>query len=250
MFLVYVALLGYYANRTRILARANETAAAKITEAAPPSTVSERLTFLQKEQERLKADIAAIRELKMTLSGLTNDVAVAEKKNLEVWFARSNELESAIKRERTALQETVQWSRDWERRKVREAAEKRLAEKGALNLDPVKEQERTGNVLSAIALATKERMKLQESWRVSSDKSKEARENFMAELQKINTGWLNATRELGADTPLYEQLPLMPAEHDHADAVIFRSIIPDAQGRTVTVLLDGTVKWSGSSSTH
>lgn len=249
MLFLYVSLLGYYASRIRTQAKANETLAAKIIEAAPPSSGSERLTFLRKEQERLKSDIEAIAELKTTLSGLTNEVAEAQRKSSEVWFARSNELQLAIERERMALQKTIQWSRDWERMKIREAAEKRLAEKAALELDPVKENERIGEILREIALATKQRMKLQDAWTMSRDKSPEARANFMAGLKEINAGWLKATQELGADTPLYEQFSIKPADHADGQAVLFRSLIPDGQGMSVTVRLDGKVEWSGSGST-
>src|SRR5688500_7468269 len=144
---LYVVLLGYFANRTRTLARANEGFAANLAAAAPPSTGSGKLTQLQKEQERLKSDIEAILQLKGTLSKLTNEVAAAERKSSEVWLARANEVQSAIEQERKALQETIQWSRDWERMKIREAAEKRLAEKATLNLDPSKEYERTGKIV-------------------------------------------------------------------------------------------------------
>ncbi|HEX7859123.1 MAG TPA: hypothetical protein VF773_02220 [Verrucomicrobiae bacterium] len=241
---LYVALLAYYANRTMILARANETAAAKLRVVAAPSSEPNWLKALRKEQERLKSDIQAITELQKTLAGLTNEVAAAEKQNSETWFARSSELQVAIEQARTALQETIQWSRDWERRKIFEAAENRLAEKAALNLDPVKEQERIGKILSEIARSTRERMKLHDSWRMSSDKSNEAREKFMTDLQKINAGWLKATGELGADTPLYEEIPIGIDEPNKTEAIFFRSVIPDLQGMSVTVLLDGTVKWS------
>ena len=238
---VYLAVLGYYAIRTRALARANESFAEKVTEAAPPAAAPDRLAFLRKEQERLKSDIETIAELKATLSGLTNEVAAAEKKNSEIWVARSNELQSSIERERQELRELNQWSRNWERMKTEQAARKRLEEKALLNLDPAKEHERTGKILAEIARTTRERMELQGAWRTSNDKSPEARSVFQAKLQEINARWLKATQQLGEDSAIYERLPVKP---DDPQAVVFRSVLPDGKGMSVTVLLDGTVEWS------
>jgi hypothetical protein len=49
---------------------------------------------------------------------------------------------------------------------------------------------------------------------------------------------------LGKDKALFEELPLNSPDQTDPRTAVLRSIIPDAQGLSTTVYLDGTVEYS------
>jgi hypothetical protein len=200
-----------------------------------------QLSALQQENDRLQTELKKLPELTATAAQLREQLAPGQNQNAALWIAHSNTLQTAIEKEKRELADVYQWSSDWQLAQQRKAAEERLAEKaGQVAADPEKEYAQTKETLRQMALAQKRLSEIRHEW-TQLDRSE--KDKFVPRLREAQAQWQAADDKLGQDRVLYQAFPLTNTL-DPSSVVFLRSIIPDQNGTSITVYLDGTVQLS------
>ena len=247
----HVALLVFFLSRTWKLQNENALLAAGLRATALPSISSGRVTLLQRENERLKSDLATIPGLAAAAKRLETEITEQQMKNSANWAGRSNLIQEAIEQKLKELREIWDWDKDQRKLALVEAAKARLAEKASLESnrpeDVEKEYSQLKSVLTQLGLSMKNQLEFRREW-MKSDKSPDSRTAFQSNFGQARKSWETAMHQLGDDQVLYEELPVKATDEDLSRTPVLRSIIPDLHGMSATVYLNGSVVLSPANS--
>jgi hypothetical protein len=204
-----------------------------------PADFATRLQGIQQENSRLQSELKTLPELKARAAQLQNEIQA--NKNATLWPAQSNTLQAAILLKQQEIAEISHWSSEWHKAKQREAAQARLLEKAKeTSLDGKQGYAETTSTLSNLALAWKRLSEVRSEWK-QLDKSE--KDKFRSRLDEAQSQWSAAYRALGKDTVLYQEFPFTNSTDPHS-VLLMRSVVPDQNGITASVYLDGTVNFS------
>jgi hypothetical protein len=205
------------------------------------------LESLEKENSRLKSELATIPDLSRKVQELQKVSAEESAKASEFWTQRSNMIESAIAKTKDEIRAIEDWGQNFDRAKLRERAAARLAQKAAAGAKTPEEvvagYARTQEILQTIATRTAKMREVRQQWQAS-EKKPENRAEFKRNMDAAWSGLDAAVKMLGDDSELFEQLPAPPENADLSKMPFYRSLIPDLHGVTATLYFDGTVAWS------
>ena len=200
-----------------------------------------QLSALKQENIRLQSELKKLPELTAAAAELREQLAPQQNKNNALWTAQSNALQTAIEQQKRDLAEVHRWSSNWHTAKQRAWAASRLAEKAsALAADPEKEYAQTKETLHHLALAEKRLAEVRHEW---VQLAKSEKDQFRPRLEQAQAEWSAAYQKLGEDRALYQTFPLTNTQNP-STVVFLRSIVPDQNGTSITVYLDGTVQFS------
>lgn len=198
-----------------------------------------RLHGIQQENSRLQSELKTLPELKARAAQLQNEIQA--NKDATPWAAQSNTLQASIMQKQQEIAEISRWSSEWHKAKQREAAQARLLEKAKeSSVDGEQRYAETTNILSNLALAWKRLSEVRSEWK-QLDKSEKDR--FRSRLDEAESQWSAAYRALGKDTVLYQEFPFTNSTEPRS-VLLMRSVVPDQNGMTTSVYLDGTVNFS------
>jgi hypothetical protein len=233
--------LSFLVQQMRKLDEENRRLALQMSSSDAISGSLQRLAILEKENEQLRADLGMIPNLVATRDRLRNELIQQETRKTHAWVGASNVIIAAIAQKSEEISEIYRLSAEEQRRKAREAAEQRLAEKATEeSQEPAEDYDLVKQRLQQVCVATKQLLDLRKE-RAAADKTEENRVAFRSRFQKAAADRMRAMNELGKDHVLYENLPLPPTIEDASKVPVLRSIIPDRRGISTTVYLDGTV---------
>jgi hypothetical protein len=106
---------------------------------------------------------------------------------------------------------------------------------------PENEYAETKETLRKLALAQKRVIEIRKEW-TQLDKSE--KEKFQPRLKEAQAEWMAANNKLGKDAVLYQGFPITNSVSDPANSLLMRSVVPDQNGISISVFLDGTVIFS------
>ncbi len=212
-----------------------------------PSPASERLALIESDNNRLKKDLATIPALQDDSKRLENQIAAESAKTAEIWMAQSNRLQTAIEHTRQQIAEIEAWEKNYNNAQMRERASARLAQKASANLKTpaaaAAEYVQLELTLKQISDRMKNQLAVRREW-ANTEKTPESRDEFKRRLAAAWTGLEAATKQLGEDSVLFEELPVTPNDLESSKTPLLRSVVPDLHGVTATLYLDGTIEWS------
>jgi len=197
--------------------------------------------LLREENERLKSELRKVPEL-TAAAGRMRKQLLAPATNDSAWTVKTNAIHFAIEQKKNELAELSRWQHERQTAEQQEAARARLVEKAQeAQIDHDEPYAKLKETLSKLALARKRIIDLRQDWGQLPNAEQKNRQPL---LQEARAEWMSANERLGKDNVLYQALPITDLSQDAATAVFMRSVLPDRNGMSVTVYLDGTVKFS------
>jgi hypothetical protein len=239
-----LCLIPAFYFRTRAIhveAKAQADAYSSSVSAVNPT--AQRLATLTSENTRLKNDLTTIDALKLQAKRLDQEIAATTVQTDAAWSAESNRLQSAIETSRARITDLENWEKERNRAELRKLAAARLAQKAQENSrDPADEKAQLESTFNQIAAGMRAQLEARREW-AKMEKTPENREMFKSRLGAAWSNFDQAHKSLGPDSALFEDLPMTP-DSDASSTPLLRSVLPDLQGVTATVYLDGRVEWS------
>src|SRR5438105_11973098 len=111
----YLVLLAVIYAKSHLARSENDRLGVEIRMARLRTNSPERVTFLQRENDRIKAELQTIPELRLTTEKLEREIKEKPDQRLAIWQANSNYLQEAIARKRKELQDIADWQKDLHR---------------------------------------------------------------------------------------------------------------------------------------
>jgi DNA repair exonuclease SbcCD ATPase subunit len=232
--------LGVVAKRTHALTAENRRLALT---GQPPISVSKpsALAPLLEENDRLRSELKKVPELKAAIQKLRGETDDDQSEQAGVWHSYSNRIHAAIGEKQRQLQELRAWAKERDAAEKRAAAARRLEERAAEGFtNSPEEYDKIKERLANLGIARQRLHNIRSEW-TQSGKTAQDRTTFQAKLKEAQGVWFEAFQQLGKDIALYEELPLPPTVDNPAGTPLLRSVIPDQNGLSATLYLDGNV---------
>ena len=241
-----VAIIAAILLHARALQNETTRITSRLRAESKPSDLSARIVLLEGENERIRKDLATIPLLREESKRIESEIAAESAQEIALWTAGTNEIQAATEQTRQRIAEIERWEANYNRMQLQKRAAERLAELTSQKSDhDASDQYRglEGN-LKQIAERMNRQLAVRRDW-TAMEKTIENRDAYRS---RIGEAWTNldaAMKQLGKNIDLFEELPVKPEDAD-SKTPFLRTLLPDQQGVTATLYLDGTVIWSST----
>jgi hypothetical protein len=222
------------------------TIARRLRAAESPNPLSTRIALLEDENERIRKDLATIPALREESKRIESQMAAESAQEMALWAARTNQILAETEKTRQRIAEIQAWEANYIRMQLRDRAAARLAEQARERSnaggDSADEYRKLESNLKQIAERTSRQLAVLRDW-AATEKTKENRDVFRVNIGQARTNLDTAMKQLGKDVDLFEQLPVKPEDAD-SKIPFMRTLLPDLNGVSAALYLDGTVVWS------
>ena len=240
--IISVLLLHARALRNETATVTNRLRAAE----SAPNVLSARTILLEGENDRIRKDLATIPMLREESKRIESQMAAKSAQDIALWAARTNQIQTETELTRQRIAEIETWEANYNRTQLRDRAAARLAEQARERAnspgDASDEYRKLETKLKQIAERMSRQLAVRRDW-ATMEKTVENRDAFKSRIREAWTSFDTAMKQLGKDIDLFEELPVKPEDAD-SKTPFLRTLLPDLNGVSATLNLDGTVVWS------